>query len=160
MISVVKADLKDPQHATMVVTMLDAYASDPMGGNEPLPEFTKKNLTKELLIRPYCHVFIASYNGTPAGLCISFEGFSTFACAPLVNVHDLAVLHGYRRKGIGTSLLFYVEQFARSINCCKLTLEVLDGNHAAKMCYSQAGFQPYELDPDVGSAMFWQKKIL
>lgn len=147
MISVSKANLNDPQHATLVVSLLDAYASDPMGGNEPLPVFTKENLAKELQKRSYCHIFIASYDGVPAGLCICFEGFSTFACAPLVNVHDLAVLQTYRRKGVGTSLLFYVEQFARSISCCKLTLEVLEGNFAAKSCYSQAGFQPYELDP-------------
>ena len=159
MISIKKIDVNDNQQAKLMVDMLNAYANDPMGGNEPLSEYSKANLQRELSKRSYCHVFIAHYNDVPAGLCICFEGFSTFACAPLINIHDLAVLSGCRRKGVGTSLLFYVEQFARSINCCKLTLEVLEGNHAAKSCYSQAGFQAYELDPDFGSAMFWQKKL-
>ena len=159
MISVKKIDVNDNQQAELMVDLLNKKSSDPMGGNEPLSEYTKTNLQTELSKRNYCHVFIAHYDDVPAGLCICFEGFSTFACAPLMNVHDIAVLPDFRRKGVGASLLFYVEQFARSINCCKLTLEVLEGNHAAKGCYSQAGFQPYELDPDVGSAMFWQKKL-
>jgi hypothetical protein len=70
-----------------------------------------------------------------------------------------------------------VEHFARSIGCGKLTLEVLEGNYGAQKTYryricitffvfaiillftSAFGFNPYELDPNTGRAMFWQKKI-
>lgn len=69
------------------------------------------------------------------------------------------MLPNYRRKGVGTTLLFYAEEYAKSINCCKLTLEVLEGNHPAKSAYKAAGFEPYELDPDAGIAQFWQKKL-
>jgi hypothetical protein len=40
-----------------------------------------------------------------------------------------------------------------------VTLEVLSGNYPAKKVYEQAGFGAYELDPDSGTAEFWQKKI-
>ena len=52
-----------------------------------------------------------------------------------------------------------IEQHAREIGCCKVTLEVLEGNHPAKKAYSQAGFAAYELDPEAGQALFWQKKL-
>ncbi len=104
-------------------------------------------------------MFFGYIDGIPAGLAICFEGFSTFSCKPLINIHDLCVHPLHRRKGVGTSLLLYIEQYAKSIGCCKLTLEVLEGNYAAKSAYSAAGFQPYELDPDAGHAMFWQKII-
>lgn len=52
------------------------------------------------------------------------------------------------------------ENFAISRGCCKITLEVLGGNLVAKKVYSKAGFESYELDPTVGKAEFWQKKII
>ena len=36
----------------------------------------------------------------PVGLVNCIEGFSTFACKPLVNVHDVAVLSSHRGRGI------------------------------------------------------------
>jgi len=41
---------------------------------------------------------------TPVGLVNCFEGFSTFACRPLVNVHDVAVLGSYRGRCIAQFL--------------------------------------------------------
>ena len=40
-----------------------------------------------------------------------------------------------------------------------LTLEVLEGNKVAQAAYRASGFAGYELDPEVGRAMFWQKKL-
>ena len=53
----------------------------------------------------------------------------------------------------------YVEAGAREHDCCKLTLEVLTGNAAAINAYRNAGFGPYELDPAMGQAMFFEKKL-
>lgn len=105
-------------------------------------------------------MFIGYLDGVPAGLAICFEAFSTFACKPLLNIHDFAVSPTCRRKGVGSSMMFYIEQYAKSLNCCKLTLEVLSGNHPAKATYKAVGFEPYELDPEAGHAEFWQKKIM
>ena len=35
----------------------------------------------------------------PVGLATTFEGFSTFAAKPLINIHDIAVLPDYRGRG-------------------------------------------------------------
>ena len=43
-VRVVRADYANPVHAAAVVMLLDAYASDPMGGGEPLSEFAKAKL--------------------------------------------------------------------------------------------------------------------
>lgn len=159
MISCSKVDFSNAEEGELVVELLDVYATDIMGGGESLDEEVKVNLPKELAKRPTCHCFIARLDGVPAGVAICFEGFSTFECKPLINIHDLCVVPTMRRKGVASSLVFAIEQFASSIGGCKLTLEVLEGNHAAKATYRAAGFEGYELDPLMGKAMFWQKKL-
>ena len=54
-------------------------------------------------------------------------------------------------------ILAKVEEVARERKCCKLTLEVLEGNKIAQNAYRSFGFEGYELDPKIGKAMFWQK---
>jgi len=56
-------------------------------------------------------------------------------------------------------MLKKVEDIAKEKGCCKLTLEVLDGNKAAQNAYTKFGFGGYELDPVMGKALFWQKSI-
>ena len=56
-------------------------------------------------------------------------------------------------------MLERVEEIALSKGCCKLTLEVLTGNKAAKASYNKFGFVGYELDPNIGRAQFWQKLL-
>ena len=43
--------------------------------------------------------------------------------------------------------------------CCKLTLEVLSNNPRAMGSYTKFGFKSYELDPELGTAQFWEKKL-
>lgn len=159
MISCQKVDFNDESQGRLVVELLDVYATDIMGGGESLTEEVKKNLPIELKKRSTAHAFIAKLDGENAGVAICFEGFSTFQCKPLINIHDLCVLPNMRRKGVASALIFAIERFALSIGCCKLTLEVLEGNHAAKATYNQLGFEGYQLDPDSGNALFWQKKL-
>ena len=159
-VRVVCADYANPVHAAAVVMLLDAYASDPMGGGEPLSEFAKANLVPSLASRPQAFsvlAFAGDDDGTPVGLVNCIEGFSTFACKPLVNVHDVAVLAGYRGQRIGERMLELVETLARERGACKLTLEVLSGNAGAMRLYQRTGFAQYQLDPAMGQAGFMQK---
>jgi len=88
-----------------------------------------------------------------------FEGFSTFACKPLINIHDVAVADAYRRRGIAQQMMRYVENIARERGCCKLTLEVLQGNRNAQQMYGKLGYAGYQLDAATGAALFWQKGL-
>jgi ribosomal protein S18 acetylase RimI-like enzyme len=56
-------------------------------------------------------------------------------------------------------MLEKVEELALEKGCCKLTLEVLQGNTIAQNSYEKFGFANYVLDPEMGSAMFWQKAL-
>ncbi|RMX05653.1 GNAT family N-acetyltransferase [Corticibacter populi] len=159
MLEIILADLRLPNHANALVELLDAYARDPMGGSEPLPQRTREQLPAALAARPGAHVILAFVDGQPAGLLNAIEGFSTFACQPILNVHDVAVAPAFRGQGISRRLFERAEQIAREIGACKLTLEVLEGNRHAQAAYRRFGFAPYALDPALGSAMFWQKPL-
>jgi len=156
---ILSADLSLPSHAAAVTYLLNEYAKGNMGGGTELPEFIKDNLVPELRKRPSAHVILAFVDGTPAAMAICFEGFSTFACQPLLNVHDLVVDLPYRGRGLSKRLLAKAEEIALQLGCCKLTLEVLEGNTVAQGSYKACGFAGYELDPKMGKAMFWQKKL-
>jgi len=159
-INIVRVDYHNPQQGSDLVLLLDNYARDPMGGGEPLNQFVKDNLVAELSKRDFGLSLIVYVDNQPAGLLNAFEGFSTFACKPLFNVHDIVVLEKFRGLQLSQLLLQELENIARAKGCCKITLEVLDGNSIAQRAYKKAGFAGYELDPRMGKAAFWQKKLL
>lgn len=158
-IEVIQADYANPKHSKEIPELLDAYASDPMGGGKPLEAKVKENLVAELGKLSHAFTVMAYIDGTPVGLANCFEGFSTFACKPLVNVHDIVVLKAFRGHGVSQALLRKVEDIAKAKGCCKMTLEVLSKNEVAKGAYRKFGFSSYELDPQAGTALFWQKSI-
>ncbi|MBK8187158.1 MAG: GNAT family N-acetyltransferase [Cellvibrio sp.] len=158
-ISIQQADYHNPEDAQAIVNLLDAYARDLMGGGEPLSQFVKDNLIVELAKRSFAVSLIAFADTKPVGLLNAFEGFSTFKAKPLINIHDIIVLSEYRGRQIGKKLLLAIEAIAREKNCCKITLEVLEGNQAAQKVYRKAGFAGYALDPEMGHALFWQKNL-
>jgi GNAT superfamily N-acetyltransferase len=148
------------EEANEILFLLNTYACDPMGGGEPLSEETRTKLVPELVKRKaWCHIFIARKGSQPVGIANCLEGFSSFSAKPLINIHDIAVIPEFRGKGVGTKLLRAVEAFATSIDCCKITLEVLEGNTVAQNAYRAFGFRPYQLDPKAGVAQFWEYKI-
>ena len=156
-IATLRADYANPAHAAALVLLLDAYASDPAGGGQGLSAFAKASLVASLAARPQAYSVLAFDGEQPVGLVNCIEGFSTFACKPLVNVHDVAVLASHRGRGIAEQMLAQAEQIARERGAVKLTLEVLSGNQPAMRLYQRIGFAGYQLDPAMGSAQFLQK---
>jgi GNAT superfamily N-acetyltransferase len=156
---IVLADLADPIHAEAVVYLLNEYATDEMGGGSELADFVKQNLVSELRKRSSIYAVLAFVDNQPAGLAVCVEGFSSFACKPLLNVHDMVVAPTFRGRGLSKKILAKVEELALDLGCCKLTLEVLEGNKVAQNAYKAFGFEGYELNPKMGKAMFWQKKL-
>ena len=152
-----RADYHDPMHASALVQLLDAYAQDPAGGGEGLSAFAKTHLVQALAARPQAFSVLAFDGDQPVGLVNCIEGFSTFACRPLVNVHDVAVLASHRGQRVGEQMLALVDEIARERGACKLTLEVLQGNASAVKLYERVGFAGYQLDPAMGRAQFFQK---
>jgi ribosomal protein S18 acetylase RimI-like enzyme len=153
------ADYRNSDDARALVSLLDAYASDPAGGGEPLSDFAKSHLAPALASRPQAFSVLAFDGAQAVGLINCIEGFSTFACRPLVNVHDVVVLASHRGRRIGELMLALVQELAQARGACKLTLEVLDGNRSALALYQRCGFAPYQLDPAMGHAGFMQKML-
>ena len=156
-IQTLRADYQNPAHAAALVAMLDAYAREPAGGGTPLSDFVKSNLVPSLAARPQIFSVLAFDGAMPVGLVNCIEGFSSFACRPLVNVHDVAVAASHRGRGVAAQMLLLAEQIARERGACKLTLEVLSGNASANRLYARIGFASYQLDPAMGHAQFLQK---
>ena len=158
-IEIVQADLSRPDHQRCVLELIDAYAKDPMGNGTPLPAEVKKALIPGLQKHPSALILLALCANQAVGIAVCFIGFSTFAARPLINIHDLAVLPGLRGNGVGRQLLDAVERKARSMNCCKVTLEVLENNQPAMQLYTAAGFGQATYTEAAGGALFFVKLL-
>lgn len=156
---VIVADYSNGQHAADISFLLNSYAQDPMGGGQALPDYVQDNLAAALAKVPNAFSVLCYVDGKPAGLTNCLQGFSTFKCKPLINIHDVVVLSGFRGKQISQHMLKKVEEVANERGCCKITLEVLEGNTIAKNSYLKFGFAGYALDPEMGNAMFWEKGL-
>jgi ribosomal protein S18 acetylase RimI-like enzyme len=135
------ADLADARDAAAMVALLDAYATDPRGGGNPLPADVRARLIPGLRAFPTARVWLAFDGSQPVGVCVGFLGFSTFRALPLLNIHDLAVLPDQRGKGVGQALLAAAQAEAQAAGCCKLTLEVQEDNAPARRLYERFGFR-------------------
>ncbi len=153
------ADYTDLDHVQAIRALMQHYATDPMGGGEALADEILERLPQSLAGVPGAFSVLGWMEGEVVALANCFQGFSTFQCKPLINIHDLVVREGVRGMGIAGQLLQQVEAIAIERGCCKVTLEVLSGNHKARSAYRKSGFAPYQLGAMQGTAQFWEKKV-
>ena len=158
-IEIVEANLERADHQQAVTELVDAYAADAMGNGKPLSAEVRRDLIPGLRQHPTTFILLAYQAGKPVGIAVCFQGFSTFAARPLMNIHDLAVLPEHRGQGIGTRLLEEVGCRAREIGCCKLTLEVQERNCRARQVYEAAGFAQAEYQEGAGGSLFYAKPL-
>lgn len=158
-VEIVLARYDNVVHARAIVDLLDAYANDPFGGAEPLQPHVRQHLISALAQRAGAFSVLAFVDGIAVGLANCFEGFSTFRCAPLINIHDLMVLPAFRGQRLAQQMRSMVERIARERGCCKITLEVLEGNQHAQRVYAKMNYASYQLQPEHGKALLWQKNL-
>jgi len=75
----------------------------------------------------------------------------------------MAILPGWRRHGIGSSLLKYFEEKAMKKGCKSLTLEVRKTNRPALTLYRRFGYEVEKVLPDYyapGSDGLRMRKVL
>jgi GNAT superfamily N-acetyltransferase len=152
------ADLASEMDGQSLVSVLNAYASDPSGGGQVLPADVKARLVPALRGMPNAMVLLAFAGDRAVGIATCFFGLSTFRALPLLNVHDLAVVTAHRGRGIGRALLAEAERQAIARGCCKLTLEVQDGNAPARALYASFGFTDFEVG-NLGATRFLSKPL-
>ena len=154
-----EANYYNRQDGQAILGLLDHYARDPMGGEEPLSDYVLANLITTLQKQTGAFSVLAFHDNVAVGLVNCFQTFSTFNCRPIVNIHDVIVRESHRGQLIAEKMLGHVQKVAKDRGCCKLTLEVLEGNIAARKVYQRFGFNAYVLDQNKGNALFWQKII-
>lgn len=154
-----KVDYQDVEQTSQLLALLQMYAKDPMGGGGAIEDATVAALPQALAAREYMHSFIVCEDDKPVAFSNCIESFSTFSGKGVMNIHDFAVVPECRGKNVSQFLLKGIQDYAASIDCTKLTLEVLEGNQSAIRAYEKSGFSAYQLNPDLGNAMFWQKAI-
>ncbi|MGB7183615.1 MAG: GNAT family N-acetyltransferase [Burkholderiaceae bacterium] len=158
-IAIQKVNLDNPGDIADLTRLLNEYAGGEAGGGQPLAQSTLDSLPVALKSCPTYVGLLARANNEAIGLLNAFWSVSTFKARRLINVHDIAVTPAWQRKGIGRRLLNTVEEVAVELHCCKITLEVLEGNHNAVALYQIMGFEAYRLHPAMGAAQFMQKVL-
>jgi ribosomal protein S18 acetylase RimI-like enzyme len=153
-LSIVLADLTNSAHQTAIVELLDMYCQDEFGDLQPLSTYARENLIPGLLKHGGARVFLAYEGDQSLGVAICMIGFSSFRGKPLINIHDIAVRPQARGRGVGRKLLIAVEEEARQLGCCKVTLEVRSDNSLAKGLYQSVGFKPTEPE-----TLFWSQSV-
>ncbi len=142
-IEITEVNYSDESQIRDLIIVLNAYSEDPMGNERPLQGEVKNRLKIDLPLVPGAFSFLAyqvdNIQRVPAGLINCFMGYSTFKAKPLVNIHDIVVMPGFRGQSIGEQLLKAVETKARNLGCCKITLEVRTDNPAERL-YRRQGF--------------------
>jgi GNAT superfamily N-acetyltransferase len=104
--------------------------------------------TEEILLqtlfgeRRVAEVALADFDKQPVGFVLFFHNFSTFLGRAGIYIEDLFVDEGYRRRGIGRALLFYVARLAKARQCGRLEWSVLDWNQPAIQFYERLGAVP------------------
>ncbi|MGB3726652.1 MAG: GNAT family N-acetyltransferase [Glaciecola sp.] len=155
----IKVDYRNEQHMAELTNLLQMYANDPMGGNAPIANDVLEKLPQALQARPFMYSLLVYENQLPVAFANCIESFSTFSASGVMNIHDFAVVPSHRGRGVSQFLMQEIAELARGIGCTKLTLEVLAGNTSAVRAYEKAGFTAYQLSPEMGDAMFWQKPL-
>lgn len=161
-ISITRVDLGSSTHCRAVLDLLNQYASSTAGRGSPLAPEVLQQLPTVLQHQPHYRGWLAWTDAATTeaiGLINAFCGVSTFRAMPLLNIHDIFVRPDWQNRGVAKQMLAEAERVARQEGCCKLTLEVLEHNAPAMAAYRGFGFDPYVLDPALGSAVFLEKKL-
>ena len=153
-VKIIECDFKNPGHRSALVSLLNHYITDKMGGAVPLDEQQGIKLVEGLDNPPSKLILFAGIGENMIGLAVCFVNFATFPVKPFINIHDIVVLDEYRNTGVGRMLMQGIHQAAASIGCSKITLEVREDNRNARHLYQSLGYR--ECAPKM---YFWEKRL-
>jgi ribosomal protein S18 acetylase RimI-like enzyme len=151
---IIKCDYTNPKHTSALISLLNAYVADEMGGGKLLDKRTQISLIKKLSIHEKAIVLLAQSGGEFAGLLIAFENIATFSAKPMINIHDIIVLKEYRGKRVGRQLMDAIINEAKKRGCERITLEVREDNKIAQNLYKSMGFK--DTEPKM---FYWRKEL-
>jgi ribosomal protein S18 acetylase RimI-like enzyme len=143
-VEIVPCDFNNPDHCKALISLMNEYIADKMGGGIPYTEEQKTALVEGLRRHESKLIMLAKAGDRFVGLTNSFVNFATFTVKPFVNIHDVIVTGEWRNKGLGRLMLSKVIEKAQELGCSKVTLEVREDNDNAKHLYNSLGFHDAE----------------
>ncbi len=133
------ADLTAPEDRAAICRLTREYSATVFNDGSFLSDEVLARLPDAMLAHGGIRTFMAfDDSGSAVGLATCITSFSTFAAAPVLNIHDLCVTETQRGQGVGALLLEAVEAAAREQGYAKVTLEVVHDNPARRL-YARAG---------------------
>ena len=107
---------------------------------EPPDEAARTRLVSDMSgDRPRFEVYMAEFEGEPAGYAITLESYSSFLALPTLYVEDLFVLPEYRQKKVGYSIFVTLAKEALRRGCGRMECTALDWNTLATDFYKRTG---------------------
>ncbi len=143
-IDIIPCDFENPVHCNALVTLMNEYICDRMGGGIPYTDVQKAQLVEGLKNHPSKLVLLAVAGNEYIGLTNCFINFATFTVKPYINIHDVIVTDSWRNNRVGRKLIEKVIEKASELGCSKVTLEVRADNHNARYLYDSLGFHDAE----------------
>jgi ribosomal protein S18 acetylase RimI-like enzyme len=154
MSDIVFCDYSNPAHTKAIISLINAYIDDEMGGGKPLSVEKQQQMVDGLANYPTAIVLLAQEADVFVGLLVAFENFSTFTARPMINIHDVFVQKKYRGNGIGRKLMNAIINEAERRKCSRVTLEVRKDNIKAQNLYQSLGFEEAEHE-----MFYWRKPL-
>lgn len=157
-------DFADSDDAAAFARLMAEFAAEPVSASPQLGEAHFLAVAKDLARRAGTLVLFASRAGVehPEGVLIAFEGYSSFARAPLFNIHDVHVTPEARNAGLCTAMVEALAEIGREHGHAKITLEVAASNTAAIRLYRRIGFAGLDgvpVQPPAGVTYFANRKL-
>jgi GNAT superfamily N-acetyltransferase len=151
------ADYKTDKDPAAIEMLMTHSSMDPMGGGEPLPNEVLSNLRNTLATIPNGSIILIYDEQSSVALATALQGFSTFKCQLLLNIHDVIVLPEYRGCGLAKRLVAELESLAVHRGCCKLTPQYCRVIMLLRRCASAAALRPMNLTHSRATLCFGKK---
>lgn len=157
-------DFSDADDRADFTRLMVEFAAEPTSASAQLDAAHFTRVADDLSRRAGTLVLLAACAESEAteGVLIAFEGYSSFARAPLFNIHDVHVTAGARGSGLGSSMIEALAELGREHRHAKLTLEVSSTNTGAIRLYRRLGFSGLDnlpVEAPAGTTYFANKKL-
>lgn len=110
------------------------------GEHTPDPEVQIRGLGMVLDDPRAGSVFVYEIGGKVQGMVVMLLTISTALAKRVAMIEDMVVSPELREKGVGTKLVHYAAEYARSAGCGRVTLLTHHNNKPAHGLYHKTGF--------------------
>ncbi|WP_297702665.1 GNAT family N-acetyltransferase [uncultured Eudoraea sp.] len=134
MINIIRAK---EEHIPTLIPLLDKYR---IFYNQNSDEQEAQRFLEARIKNKDSIIFIAFYDGSPAGFTQLYSSFSTVGLKPIFILNDLYVYNEFRKKGIGEVLLNSAKDYCILLEYKGLALGTAINNPAQKL-YERLGWK-------------------